>query len=181
MEKAIPVPGNWHWAITPEDVNGLKAVDRETVNRVYFANYDKFCKCAYNFCRKRNKFSYVDDCVQQIYLDLPLYDYTNALTFFRGLTKTFIHCSYWGFRSVSFFSPVGRNKDGEDLLLIDCLGVDVFKALEEAEDGERQALKIISAQTALNDNEKDFLTAVAFKCRPYRGLFNDEYRRLFVA
>lgn len=176
----IPTPENWHWAITPEDVKKIKAVDRDTIDRVYFANLEQFSKCAFLFCRKRGKRSFFEDCVQQIYLDLPNYDYTNVGTFWRGILKTFRRCCCNPFRVVSLFATIGRNKDGDELTLIDVLGEDVFKALEEREDGERQAIRIISAQTALSDNERDFLTAVAFRCTPYRGLYNDEYKRLIA-
>ena len=178
---AIPTPENWHWAITPEDVKKIKMVDRETIDRVYFANYEKFCKCAYRFCYDKGKLSYVEDCIQQVYLDLPTYDYSDARTFYHGLLQTFRRCTLKCYRTVSLFSSIGRNKDGKEMTLVDVLGVDVFKALEEREDGERQAIKIISAQYALSDIEKDFLTAVAFRCRPYRGLYNDEYKQLIVS
>lgn len=180
VAREIPGPGTWHWKISPEDVEKIKKGDRETIDRVYFDNYKKFYKFAYRFCRDKNRLSYVEDCIQEVYLDLPMYDYSNVKTFFRGLLRTFICCSFNRIRTVSLFSPIGRNKDGEEFTLIDVLGIDFFKDLEEREDGERNAINIISAQHVLSDIEKDFLTAVAFRCTPYRGLYNDEYKRLIA-
>ena len=45
-QRDIPTPENWHWKITPEDIEKIKANDRDTINRVYFDNLPKFEKIA---------------------------------------------------------------------------------------------------------------------------------------
>ena len=171
----ITTPENWHWDISPEDVKKLKAVDRDTINRVYFANLKKFERIANKYCRFviRNP-SYFEDCVQQIYVDLPLYDYTDNRTLYYCILTTFKRATLRSRYEISLFAPVhGKDKDSE---LADFLGKDFFAELEERETEEEKALLMIKSQIALSDLERDFLTAVAFGVRPYEGLFNYEYK-----
>ncbi len=174
----ITTPESWHWDISPEDVKKLNAVDRDTINRVYFANFKKFERIANKYCRFviRNP-SYIDDCVQQIYVDLPLYDYTDNGTLFACLMRSCRSAALRSRYEISLFTPVhGKDKDCE---LADFLGKDFFAELEDKQVGEENALIMINSQTALSAPERDFLTAVAFRVRPYEGLFYEEFTRHF--
>lgn len=173
----MTTPENWHWDITPEDVKKIKAVDRETINRVYFSNLAKFKNIAGRYCFYiiRDS-SYFEDCVQQIYVDLDKFDYTNVQTFYWSILNSCRRARCASFREVSLFTPVITNDKGKDKTLLDILWKDYFAELEERETGEEKALLMIKSQTALSELEKDFLTAIAFCVRPYEGLFNDEYK-----
>ena len=178
IERAILTPENWHWAITPEDVKKIKAVDRETINRVYFANLKKFERIANNYCCFviRNP-SFFEDCVQQIYVDLLFYDYTDNKTLYNCILRTFKRATLRSRYEISLFTPVhGKDNDSE---FVDFLGKDFFAELEEKQVGEENALIMINSQTALSALERDFLTAVAFRVRPYEGLFYEEFTRYF--
>ena len=179
MENAIPTPENWHWAITPDDVKKIKAVDRETINRVYFDNLFKFRSMAGKFCRDhRCRSRWYEDMVQQIYVDLPKYNYTNRRTFANGIIK-----SFWSvFKGVSFGNcgSFETALSDDDKSLADVIGVDTFNFIIDHEDDDKQVLTIISTQDHLTDLQRDFLTAVAFACTPYRGLYAEEYRRAFA-
>lgn len=174
----ITTPENWHWNISPEEVQKIKAVDRETIDRVYFSNLEKFKGIVGKYCYHiiRDPY-YINDCLQQIYVDLDKFDYTNNRTFYYSLINCFRRARRHSTLEISLFTPVkGKDNDRE---LADFLGKDFFAELEERETGEEKALVMIKSQTELTDLERDFLTAVAFRVRPYEGLFYEEFTRYF--
>lgn len=174
-ENKIPTPKDWNWLITSEDVAKIKMNDRETVNKVYFDNYERLkriaLKKAYKFC-KRDMW---EDCLNQIYIDLPLYDYTNALTLSRGIVST----AYRVINPNRFLSLDAEYdyEKGNVLALLDRIPVDGFVELAQKE-SEKKVLKIIAEQTGLNDLQRDTLVAIAFRCAMYRGIFNYEFARI---
>ena len=44
---------NWHWIITREDIEKIYENDRETINRVYFANLSKFGRIANKYISRK--------------------------------------------------------------------------------------------------------------------------------
>ena len=50
----------WHWRITLADIEKIKANDRETVNRVYFDNLEKFRKMALKYCFKCRNYDFLE-------------------------------------------------------------------------------------------------------------------------
>lgn len=86
----IPTPETgWHWKITPEQVKAIKANDREAINAAYFDNYQKFAKIGYNFCRRVHDYNDREDFLQQVYVDMPMFDYTDTRTFYISLCMCF--------------------------------------------------------------------------------------------
>lgn len=181
MEKFYPGPGAWHWLITADDIEKIKANDRETINRVYFANYAKFGRIAGAFVSRRLAIGvYIDrglvkDVLQQIYIDLPSYDFTDTGRLVCDLRKTCrrIMCGQSVF-SDSLDAEVYGDDDGFEHIPAD-------NSLDEAlerEESEKAVLRAIALQP-LKTSQKDVLTALALWVKPFAGLFTDEYRRAF--
>lgn len=86
-QRDIPTPENWHWKITPEDIEKIKANDRDTINRVYFDNLPKFASVARGYIWRSRAvgryidLSYVQDIINEIYLRLPLCSFINVQHF----------------------------------------------------------------------------------------------------
>lgn len=167
VAREIPGPGTWHWKISPEDVEKIKKVDRETIDRVYFDNYEKFKK----ICRSR--FSALwEDALQEIYLLIPYLDYTNAKTFFHSFLGLLIRAIYG--RSVSTFKALSLDMllpNDEQHSFIDFLGIEC-DFLHEDEEQSIKVIGIIDNQRFLSDEQKDYLLSVAFNCQNIKGLFN---------
>lgn len=177
MENDKRLPPYWHWKITPEQIEKIKGRDRDTVNKVYFDNLDKFKRMAYRYCGLKKQYSYFSDCVQQIYVDLIGYDYSNSRTLFHSIKHSFYRAT--GFSKYvqrSLDEPIGKNSRGGvlgDILLSTCTAEQDF----ECEEQEQHVLAIIAAQIHLTDKQRDILTAYAFNTLVYEGLFNYEYAK----
>ncbi len=179
MEKIIQTPENWHWKITPEQIARIKVRDRDTVNQVYFDNLDKFKKMAYRYCRLAKQYSYFRDCVQQIYVDMMDYDYTDSRVLFWSIRRSFWRATGLTKKpSVSLDQPI---LDGNGVLSDIIPVYDTAERDFERSEEEKHALELIAAQTQLSARAKDVLTAYAFNCLAYRGLFDYEYRKVHTA
>ena len=170
------VPKNWHWKITPSQIARIGLNDRETINFVYFDNLPKFRKLAVKYCYHAQDFSFLEDCIQQIYIDLPRYDYTNTKTLFYSIKKSFRRAS--GLKRIHFISLNEPVTEDESRTVADYLEVDGFAELEEKEQ-DRNVLSIIAEQTHLTEIQRDQLTAFAFGVALYRGLFAYEYKQAY--
>lgn len=167
VAREIPGPGTWHWKISLEDVEKIKKVDRETIDRVYFDNYDKFKRIC------RNRFSILwEDALQEIYLLIPYLDYTNAKTFFRSILSL-LYRRICG-RSVFTLSALSLDKTlsiDEQHSFIDFLAIEC-DFLHEDEEQNIKVIGLIDNQRFLSDEQKDYLLSVAFNCQNIKGLFN---------
>lgn len=173
-------PTNWHWKITPEQIPKIKANDRDTINRVYFDNLSTFRAMAGKYCRHTQLFDFFEDCIQQIYVDLPKYRYDDAKALYWGIRTSFIFASLANRHCCASLDARLSDDEDENLTLLDCIGVDGFKESEEREQA-RNVLSIIAEQVQLTEQQRDMLTAFAFGCRVYRGIFSDEYREAYSA
>ena len=179
MENEKFTPTGWHWKITPEQIEKIKERDRDTVNQVYFDNLDKFKRIAYRFCRNTKRLSYYLDCVQQIYVDILDYDFSCARKLYWSLYHSFYRAvGYTRYNTVSLDKAIF---DDNDATFHDIMpSCDRVLTEVEKQEYERHALEIIAAQTQLTERNKDFLTAYAFNCLAYRGLFAYEYAQAFA-
>lgn len=177
--QAPATPDCWHWAITPADIEEIKAGNRDTVNRVYFDNYEKFKKISRKFCYRYFSPQLIEDFLQQVYLDLPKYDFSNAKTFFSGLLASFLTLKFGrSVKTTSYEKELFADDDGKTLL-------DILKAPEVQSESERKAenaaaLRLIDLQRQLTEAQKDYLTAVAFGCAVFKGLFDYAKRQSFT-
>ena len=179
MEKIIQTPENWHWKITPEQIARIKVRDRDTVNQVYFDNLDKFKAMAYRYCRIHKQYSYFRDCVQQVYVDMMDYDYTDSRVLFWSIRHSFWRAT--GLTNKPFVSLDAPILDGNGVLSDIIPVYDTAERDFERSEEERHVLELIAAQTQLSARAKDVLTAYAFNCLAYRGLFDYEYRKVCTA
>lgn len=167
-------PDKWHWKITPEQIAKIKAGERETINRVYMDNLDKFRAMAGRYCRDINRLDIVQDCVQQIYIDLPAYDFTNSGRLYWSIRNSFRAAGMLTRRPcVSLETPL--TEDGEVTLADTIEGESGFERMDE-EENARAVLEMIAEQTQLTDKQRDQLTAIAFGVALYRGIYAEEYR-----
>ncbi len=110
----IPTPSNWHWAITYEQIEKIKAGNIDELNKVYFDNLSVFRGMAYNWCAKRRVYDFFDDCINQIYVELPSYDFENAYTFCWSIRKSFHRATFFTKKCVSLDEPVNE-EDSETI------------------------------------------------------------------
>ena len=170
-------PANWHWAITPQQIDEIKQGNRDTIDKVYFDNLQKLRRIVFNFCRKRDKQQFFDDCLQQIYVDLQNYRFNNSMTFFWSIKRS---CYYaYGFRKsevrayISLDSPLqsqgSKRQEQSSRTLADTIPAIEFDELEEQEQ-EKRVLTILDS-LELSEQDKDVMTAIAFGCAVQRGLY----------
>lgn len=174
-------PANWHWKITPKDVAEIKLGNRETINRVYFDNYDHFKFFVVRLIEKKfgRDFSYVEDFLQQIYVDLPKYDYTNSLRFWWSIYTRFYYLKN-GRKSVRAFSYENKDGDTEGWSLFDTLVAPEEKTDEERIEENAAALRLIENQKQLTERARDILMAEAFGCIVYRGLYENAKKEIYA-
>lgn len=179
---------NWHWIITREDIEKIYENCRETINRVYFANLSKFGRIANKYITMRQAQGiYIDrsvaeDIKQQIYIDLPYYNFENVLTLFCDIRRT---CGNVALGRSAFGESLDsaawdNEKSTADESKFDrYLCDDSAEAALELEESEKRVIKAVAEQKALTERQRDILTAVALKVRAYRGIFAYELFRAF--
>lgn len=166
IKKTLATPATWHWAITPQQVEEIKQGNRDTINAVYFDNLPKFRKIVGSFCYEHNKRDFAEDCLQQIYIDLPAYNFANLSTFFRSLLVTLRNIVWERVRLVSIEQPISGSK----FTYADVLRAQYTDDAEELEN-DRRILQIIDTQKHLSNANKDYLVAVAYGMPVRRGLY----------
>ena len=167
-------PDSWHWKITADQIANIKAGDRETVNRVYLENLDKFKRIAWRYCEDINRLDIVHDCIQQIYVDLPVYDFRDTGKFYCSIRNSFRAAGMLTRRPcVSLETPL--TDDGEITLGDAIVGADGFAEMDE-EESACAVLDMIAEQTQLTEYQRDQMTALAFGVALYRGIYAEEYR-----
>lgn len=173
-------PDKWHWAITPEQIEKIKANNRDTINQVYFDNLDKFKRIARKYCFKYRKWWAFGDMLNQIYLDLPSYKYTSAKTFYRSIRKSVYNAVYMnGFATLSLDAMLFDDKTRNLMTMIPAPEYDSDK-YTEYEKSAKRVLQGIARQTQLNERGRDILTARALNISCYAGVFRYEYANIFT-
>lgn len=157
MENGKTPVGGWHWKITPDQIERLKAKDIGTLNKVYFDNLETFKRIGLSFCRKAHRdFYYYDDFLNQVYVDLPSYNFKDTFSFYYCLIKSFKRCRKWLRGLISIETPI---KGFDDLLLGDSIAddEDMVEELEQAEAVKEFAPKffeVIEKVTGRNENDE---------------------------
>ncbi len=167
----------WHWRIMPADIEKIKANDRETINRVYFGNLEKFRRMALKFCFQCRNYDFLEDCINQIYIDMTEYDYSSRLSLWWSIQASFRRASI-----VTRFAPLSLDKplsDDTEATLYDLIPAPETDEEEEREHAQN-VLEIIAEQTQLTAQQRDMLTAFAFGVAVYRGIYADECRQAFT-
>lgn len=89
------LPDFWRYKVTASQIAGIKAGDRAAVREFFNANYDTITMCARKYyCKfmdlRHNQYT-VDDYINQIYCDIPLYNYKNSYEIWWGMR---LSCTY---------------------------------------------------------------------------------------
>lgn len=191
-QRDIPTPENWHWKITPEDIEKIKANDRDTINRVYFDNLPKFAKVARGYIWRSRAvgryidFGYVQDIINEIYLRLPLCSFVNVQHFYYSLLNICRFAVYGKVSrckiALSLDEDFAKNEKSEGFETYESRLLTASYVNEmnlELEDNEKKILCAIGNQKQLTAKQKDFLTAYVLHVRPYDGIFDYEYKVAF--
>ncbi|MBD5131080.1 MAG: hypothetical protein HDT28_00560 [Clostridiales bacterium] len=172
-------PDKWHWAITPEQIEKIKANDRDTINQVYFDNLDKFKRIARKYCFKYRKWWAFGDMVNQIYLDLPYYKYMTAKTFYRCIRNSIYNAIYINRCAVLSLDKLLSDDSTATLItMIPAPEYDPDKDIEY-EKSVKRVLQGIARQQ-ISEHWRDRLTATALNIPFYAGVFKYEYELAFA-
>lgn len=84
------------WIITAEQIEAIKAHDREAINKFYFDNYNHLYGMAFNYVYKRRvlhkQYAYeVEDVIQSLYVDMPNLVFNKGAAYF---VKSMYHDSF---------------------------------------------------------------------------------------
>lgn len=164
MEDGKTPGTGWHWKITPEQIERLKAKDIETLNKVYFDNLEKFKRIGITFCLKARDFYFYDDFLNQVYVDLPFYHFENLSKFYMSLNTSFKRCRCFSRYEISIETPIdGTN----ELTLGDTVadGEDIADRTERAEAVEEFAPKffnVVQKITGKDENDEELRELVEY-------------------
>lgn len=163
------IPPYWHWAITCEQIAEIKKGNRTTIDKVYFDNFAKFKNVAYKFCMSHYKKGFINDILQQIYLDLPSYNFSDTRAFYFSFRRTIIDVVYSSLKTFSYDRLLAGT---EDLTFEDVLSCEYVPEEQIIEENQK-AFDIIDSQKHLTECQKDYLVAVAFgiSLKDYKGLY----------
>lgn len=175
----ISTPENWHWKITPQQIQEIKQGNRDTLATVYFDNLPTFRRVVYNICRRHNLLCFFEDCLQQIFVDLEHYHFENTKRFYSSLLVSCLIAFGASFKSVPFkycisletpLRSVVKEQEFDGNTLADTL---VAKECFEDTDNEenKRLVEIIEGQH-LTPAQSDLLCALGIGCNYRRGLFN---------
>ncbi len=173
------MPSGWHWKITPEQIEKIKANDRDTINQVYFDNLKQFKKMAYKYCGENKLYSFFRDCVQQVYLDLPLYRFDSCFELSFSIKNSFARACMSCKRVLLSLDKLLT--DGDRTYADILIAINTPEKCFDDKEEEKHALQIISNQSHLTERARDILTAYALNCNVYKGLFAYEFDRLCKA
>lgn len=154
----IPTCENWHWKITAEDIAKIKANDRPTIDKVYFDNLESFRKCAYNFCRKHRAFDLFDDCLQELYITLPNWDYRNTKTLFWSIKRTFYNACLFEKIAFSLDEPLREDSETTKGEMLQAAEPSVTE--NDQKESFKKLLNLL-AKLDLKDTERDALICQA--------------------
>lgn len=125
--------------LTPKQAVKINLGEITARNAFYFANSDFLRKYIYHRVRSRHNYSDFikedyDDILQQVYLDLPYYNFTNEKTFFSSLRATERLTPYGGLinireyyravkisNTISLYHESRYRKSGEKFYLLDVI------------------------------------------------------------
>lgn len=163
------------YILTEKQVKEIKNGDQNAINKFYIDNIDILTRMAKKFIRKNNyyKLDYLD-LLHQLYLDIPILNYTDKKNLFFSIRVCFMLCENGGYKVRNrsgvlynkYICPLyAKNNDNEELLLTDYLFIheksveEEVELKEEIEEQEKKVLNIINNMNIPNKNrEKEIFT-----------------------
>lgn len=158
------------YILTEKQVKEIKNGDQNAINKFYFDNIDILTRMAKKFIRKNNyyKLDYLD-LLHQLYLDIPILNYTDKKNLFFSIRVCFMLCENGGYKVRNrsgvlynkYICPLyAKNNDNEELLLTDYLFIheksveEEVELKEEIEEQETKVLNIINNMNIPNKNRE---------------------------
>lgn len=158
------------YILTEKQVREIKNGDQNAINKFYIDNIDILTRMAKKFIRKNNyyKLDYLD-LLHQLYLDIPILNYTDKKNLFFSIMVCFMLCENGGYKVRNrsgvlynkYICPLyTKNKDNEELLLTDYLFIheksveEEVELKEEIEEQEKKVLNIINNMNIPNKNRE---------------------------
>lgn len=181
------------WQFTEEQIKLIKNNDIDAITKFYFDNYKIIYFMAHKFVRGRKRmgnFSYmVEDLLQQVFVDIPYYNFSSRVGLYYGIVKgSFLRCYEGGILSsqekfisyakiLSIDTPI--NDKSNSNYLIDCYSTfdDPINILEEITDREQKDKRIIEFLEKTIKNRKDLnkIFCQIFTDIPLSQIKGDEY------
>ncbi len=169
MDEGLP-----SWNLTLNDIEEIKSGNREVINRFYFDNIKHLKSCIYRvwsqFHFDEDIREWLYDCLHEIYLYLSTFDYSNKALFYWSI----VWCVRKLVRGRSVHAKVFSSIEQEGEEKTNPL---YFIAVTEDENDSdyleelSPVVKLIEAQKALNDRQRDCLMAVALGCKSFDGIY----------
>lgn len=146
------------WKITAEQAKAITNGDDNARNAFYFDNLDRIRKMARGYIYRRKftpnggEFTF-DDCVNGLYLDIPLFDFQDGVSVSRSVYRSFSYSIYGGWLYVSENNRklFDRVYQGERLYILDQPAQYKSRSGDSTDDGAPLIDKITSAPSPENE------------------------------
>ena len=146
------------WKITAEQAKAIMNGDDTARNAFYFDNLDRIRKMARGYIYRRKftlnggEFNF-DDCVNGLYLDIPLFDFQDGASVSRSVYRSFAYSIYGGWLYVSENNRklFDRVYQGERLYILDQPAQYKSRSGDRTDDGAPLIDKITSAPSPENE------------------------------
>lgn len=181
------------WQFTEEQIEKIKNKDIEAITKFYNDNYRIIYFMAKKFVRNRKNmgnYSYiVDDLLQQVFVDIPYYDFSTRAGLYYCIVKgSFLRCDFGGVlyaqekfipdaKILSIDAP--KNDRSNSYYLIDRYSTfeDPLEVLDSVQEREQKDEQIIAFLEKTIKNKKDLnkMFCQIFTDIPLSQIKGDEY------
>lgn len=183
------------WIFTDEQIEKIKNNDINAITKFYNDNYNIIYFMAHKFVRGKKRmgiYSYiVEDLLQQVFIDIPHYNYSSRTHLYYGIVKgSFLRCYYGGILSpqekfisslkmLSIDTPTNEKPNSNYLIDSFYTFDDPLQILEETKDREQIDKQIIEFLEKTIKNKKDLnkMFCQIFTDIPLSQIKGDEYER----
>lgn len=183
------------WRFTDDLIIRIKQGDTVSITEFYNANYDIFAGMARKYVWKQRNlcgnFVYeFDDLIQQVYVDIPYYDYSSRFNLYCGIVKgTFRLVNEGGISAakrkhitassiISYDAPLtgkdGEKRDGAHLLDRLAYEPDIFEDIDDREVKDA-AICAFLERTVKNPRDLNIMWCWLFTDLPLNQIRGDEY------
>lgn len=195
QKKAIQImTDKGSWQFTDEQIIKIKNKDIEAMTKFYYDNFKLLSAMARKYARNeyyRTKNYIYDDLIQQVFLDLPYYNYSTRTNLWYGIVKgTFKRINYGGYacKDSSFptagivLSYEGLAKDSSNSnYYLDKVAsyTDNYDEAEEKEERKQKdkAIELFLERTIKNPKDLNAMWCRLFTDLPLNQIKGDEYER----
>lgn len=139
----------WKYQIDEKIIQGIKSLDKHSIRKFYEDNEQLIKGIAIHYwcsdnirCIINRKLYSVEDMVAQIYIDLPLYNYTNSKTLYGGMRLSCLNVDVGGYvnRVYSWFNEDMQVLALDKVLVPDGKDFTLYKLLATPDTCEKQVI-----------------------------------------